>query len=288
MKHLRRLRDNRYRRKSGEFLTDGIRVTRRAIGAGLECLGLYVSESTYAAAGSDAVTGDPRRDLDAKPASASKTQSEDGHWPLGSPHAADVTVCSEAAMKKFRYGQSDPACIGHFRWRDRSLDSIDTDPERLVVILDRMEKPGNVGAIFRSADAAGVAAMLLCDGGDPLHPNALRNSMGATLTMPWARSDERCIRDWCKSTGRDLYAARVEASHPLDRSGFNSKSAIVLGSEAFGLGQRWSDAAVQGVHIPMRGMVDSLNVSVAAAVLMFHAAMRAPDGGGTATRRSPG
>jgi TrmH family RNA methyltransferase len=147
-------------------------------------------------------------------------------------------------------------------------------------VLDGFEKPGNIGAAFRCADAAGVGAVILTPkSADPLNPNAIRGSLGTVFTLPFAVADESEARRWLAARRYRTFAARVESSKPLWECDFSGPTAIVIGNEAGGLGDHWSAATAPGdvaddihaVRIPMAGSVDSLNASASAAVLLFEA-----------------
>ena len=162
--------------------------------------------------------------------------------------------------------------MAEFDRPNKSLELLDLSNDPIILVLDQMEKPGNIGAIFRSAEAAGISAILLCGGGDPLHPNAIRSSSGGVFHVPWAVGSEAEIGDWLVTKSVRVLASRVESSTVLWETEWTGAIAIVMGNEAEGLRDRWQkvgDQAVQGVRIPMAGQVDSLNVSVAAALLLL-------------------
>jgi TrmH family RNA methyltransferase len=139
-------------------------------------------------------------------------------------------------------------------------------------VLEGVDKPGNVGAVLRSADAAGVSALIVADGGtDLFNPNAIRASLGAIFTLPVAVAPAAAVRAWLLRQGFAVFAARVDAPMCYTAVSYRGRSAFVLGSEAYGLTDRWRGEGVTPVRLPMCGVVDSLNVSAAAAVLFFEA-----------------
>ncbi|KAA5545580.1 RNA methyltransferase [Roseiconus nitratireducens] len=250
------MRDNRARRRAGKMLVDGYRETRRAMESGLEPTGVYVlSEET-------------------RPTPGPQESAADRDWVHRHAGAALQTV-SAAVMQKIAYGQSARGVVAEFQAPGGDLSSLTLPSTPLILVLDQVEKPGNVGAAFRCADAAGVDAVILTPAeSDRYNPNAIRSSLGAVFTVASAVADETDARRWLRAQGIPMFAARVESSRPLWATDLSGAAAIIVGSEALGLGDRWDgpQGDVQGVHIPMAGQVDSLNVSVSAAVLLYEAA----------------
>jgi TrmH family RNA methyltransferase len=144
--------------------------------------------------------------------------------------------------------------------------------EPLVVVLEAVEKPGNLGAVARTADGAGVDAILVADPRcDLFNPNAIRASLGTLFAVPLARAAADDARDWLLAHGLRVVAARVDGATALAEADLRGAVAIVLGSEASGLSQAWTGPSVEAVRLPMLGVADSLNVSAAAAVLLYEA-----------------
>jgi TrmH family RNA methyltransferase len=144
--------------------------------------------------------------------------------------------------------------------------------ESLVVVVEAVEKPGNLGAILRTADGAGVDAVIAADPRtDLFNPNAIRASLGTVFTRPVAAAPTAEVLAWLADRGIRPVAARVDAERPYTDADLRGPVALVLGSEAEGLREAWDDAGVEPVRIPMHGTADSLNVSVAAAVLLYEA-----------------
>ena len=142
----------------------------------------------------------------------------------------------------------------------------------LIVVLESVEKPGNLGAVLRSADAAGATAVIVCDPlTDLYNPNLIRASLGAFFCVPVvACTSEECIR-FLKDNGIAILTAQLQDSSLYYDTDMRGPVAIVMGTEAEGLTQQWRDAADKHIRIPMLGRVDSLNVSVSAAILLFEA-----------------
>ncbi len=251
IRHLIRMRDNRARRKAGRVIVDGWRETERAWEAGLTLFQICMAESSVPT--SRALQIDP---------SQQKT-----------------IVVSDPLMEKICYGSSPRGVVAEFERPQRLLDQLRLPPAPLILLLDRVEKPGNVGAIFRCADGLGIDAVLLCESADPFNPNAIRNSQGSVFHVPAAIGTAGEFGQFLIDNRIDAIAARVESSEPLWSVNFLGGLAIILGSEADGLGDRWRHLErgstgkhlIPGLRIPMQGKGDSFNVSVSAALICYEA-----------------
>jgi TrmH family RNA methyltransferase len=142
----------------------------------------------------------------------------------------------------------------------------------LVVVLEGVEKPGNLGAILRTAEAAGVDAVIVCDPlTDLYNPNLIRASIGGVFSVPTAVCpSEECIA-FLKSNGIKILTAQLQDSYEYYDYDMMQATALVMGTESTGLTQQWREAADAHIRIPMLGRLDSLNVSVSAAILMYEA-----------------
>lgn len=261
IKRLVRLRDNRARKRQQKVIVDGWRETRRALDADLKLLGIYFSQQSLQAElnESDAVI---RRQL-FRDARASGL----------------ITEVTENLMSKISFGQSPRGVVAEFEQPDRSLGQLAIhlkNREPLILVLDSIEKPGNIGAVFRCADAAGIDAVILTGSGtDLFNPNAIRSSLGAVFTVPAAIASEHEAASFLSDRSIRVLGARVESSQCLWETDLSGPLAVVLGSESGGLGKNWQslgEKRIAGIRIPMAGSVDSLNVSVSAAVIAFEAA----------------
>jgi RNA methyltransferase, TrmH family len=142
----------------------------------------------------------------------------------------------------------------------------------LVAVVEGIEKPGNLGAILRSADGAGVDALIAADPRtDLFNPNAIRASLGTIFSVPIANATSAKTISWLTDHGISIVVARVDGSVAYDQVDYRGPLAIVLGSEAHGLAGTWSGPGIQAVSLPMLGVADSLNVSAAAAILLYEA-----------------
>jgi TrmH family RNA methyltransferase len=142
----------------------------------------------------------------------------------------------------------------------------------LVLVLDAVEKPGNLGAILRTADAAGIAAVIVCDTAtDIYNPNVIRSSVGCVFSVPVAvATREQCLQ-FLKDKKIKIYTASLRASQNYLKQEYISPTAFVLGTEATGVDELWEKRSDKNIIIPMRGQNDSLNVSNTAAILLFEA-----------------
>ena len=142
----------------------------------------------------------------------------------------------------------------------------------LIIVLETVEKPGNLGAVMRTADAAGVDAVIIADPRTDLYnPNAIRASVGCIFSVPlFSCSSEKCIK-WLKDNNITIYCTYLKASIDYLDADFKKASAIVMGTEATGISQQWVEAADQNIIIPMNGIADSLNVSFTTAIVTFEA-----------------
>ena len=141
-----------------------------------------------------------------------------------------------------------------------------------MAVLEGVEKPGNLGGVLRTADAAGVDAILVCgEGTDIYNPNAIRASLGAIFTVPVIAAATPTLIAWLKAQGLALVATTPAATQRYTQVDLTRPVAVIMGSEAEGLSADWLAAADQQVLIPMNGDVDSLNVSVATALLLYEA-----------------
>jgi len=249
VKDAAKLRDRRQRDKQGRFLIDGVRELDRALDAGVTPVEVFACEEKCGEGTAGLVL-------------ARLMQSV--------PQA--VQFCTPAVFEKLAFGERVEGLVAVCETPTRTLDGLKLPPDALVCVLESIEKPGNLGAVLRSADAAGVAAVIVADEKtDLFNPNAVRASMGAIFSVPAAVADAPTTIAWLRERGFTMWAARVGAGPVYTEASLKGPTAIVLGSEAEGLSARfWADD-VRPMHLPMLGRADSLNVSVAAAVLFYEA-----------------
>ncbi len=248
LKELAGLRDRRGRGRSGLILIDGAREIGRAVAAGLRIEQLVVCEALC--------TSEECRDVQAQALSRRVPR-------------LDVT---ERAFESLAYGDRSDGLLAVAQPPSIELDALDPPAAPLLIVVEGVEKPGNLGAILRSADGAGADALILADPVvDLFNPNVIRASLGTIFTLPVAAASTPDVIEWLRRRRIRLVTARVEGPELYTAADLRGPLAIVLGSEAHGLTDSWSGPDVSAVHLPMLGHADSLNVSVAAAVLLYEA-----------------
>ena len=174
--------------------------------------------------------------------------------------------------EKMAYRGSTEGVIAEVRPRQLTLEELQLSEQPLIIVLEAVEKPGNLGAVLRSADAAHADAVVVCDPlTDLYNPNIIRSSIGAIFTVPCvACSSEECIT-FLKTNNIQILTAQLQDSLPYYDTDMRRSTAIVMGTESTGLTNQWRAAADRHIRIPMKGQLDSLNVSVSAAILLFEA-----------------
>ena len=179
---------------------------------------------------------------------------------------------SREVYAKVAYRGSTEGVIAEVRTKNLRLEDLRLGDSPLIVVLESVEKPGNLGAVLRSADASGVDAVVVCDPlTDLYNPNLIRSSVGGFFSVPCvACTSEECIA-FLKSRGIQILTAQLQDSHLYYDTDMCRPTAIVMGTEATGLTDQWRQAADAHIRIPMLGRIDSLNVSVSAAILMYEA-----------------
>lgn len=243
-----RLRERRHRDQLGLTLVDGARELLRALAGGAEIAELFVAEELL--------------------------RSDDALAVHAAARAAGVPICGVSAtvLEKLAFGDRSEGVVGVVRTRELPLDGLVLPANPLLAVVEGIEKPGNLGAILRSADGAGLDALIAVDPlTDVFNPNAIRASLGTIFAVPLATGSTVDVLAWLASRGIRPVVARVDAARLHTDVDFTGPCAIVLGSEATGLSAAWSGPGVEGVRLPMLGIADSLNVSVAAAILFYEA-----------------
>lgn len=179
---------------------------------------------------------------------------------------------SREIYEKIAYRGSTEGIVAEVRMRDLSLQALKLSQHPLIVVLESVEKPGNLGAILRSADAAGADAVVVCDPQTDLYnPNLIRSSVGGFFSVPCvACSSEECIR-FLQAHDIQILTAQLQDSHLYYHTDMQRGTAIVMGTESTGLTDTWRQAADAHIRIPMLGRIDSLNVSVSTAILLYEA-----------------
>lgn len=188
------------------------------------------------------------------------------------PQQADILPVSAKVYERIAYRDSTEGVVAIVESRTLQLANLQLPAQPLLIVLESVEKPGNLGAVLRSADAAQADAVIVCDPMTDLYnPNLIRSSIGAIFTVPCvACSSQECIA-FLKERGIQILTAQLQDSRLYYDTPMTQGTAIVMGTESTGLTDVWRKAADAHIRIPMLGRLDSLNVSVSAAILLFEA-----------------
>jgi RNA methyltransferase, TrmH family len=243
IKHIVKLReDKRQRQKDGLILVEGFDELTLALGCGLVPQTLLTAPELAS------------RDLN-----------------ISSADSEIVTV-SRAVFEKMSYRDNPDGWLGIFPTPKTSLDDLTLSPSPLVIVAESIEKPGNLGAILRTADAAHVDALLVCDPRvDLWNPNVIRASRGAVFAVPTVEVDSPTALTWLRSRKMRVLAATPSANVNYTDVDLREPVAIAVGTEDKGLSDFWMEQADLKVLIPMQGRVNSLNVSIATALITYEA-----------------
>lgn len=185
---------------------------------------------------------------------------------------------SAGLYAKAAYREGTEGAIGVFQAIEHPLSSLHLKDNPLIAVLESVEKPGNLGAVLRTCDAAGADALIICDPRTDLYnPNLIRASIGAVFTVPTAVCTTAQAITFLKSKGIRILTAQLQDSSLYYDCPMTKGTAIVMGTEATGLSDQWRQAADAHIRIPMLGKLDSLNVSVSAAILLYEAVRQRND-----------
>ncbi len=241
-----RLRTGRHRAKQGRMLVDGAREIKQALAAGVRPTEAFVCESLCR-------TDDSRQ--------AAKLLADSG---------CDVWEVTPEVFAKIAFGERDDGVLLVAETPTSSLAALQPRGSGPIAVIEGIEKPGNVGAVLRSADAAGVAAVIVAEPvTDLFNPNCIRASLGAVFRVPVCTATSAAAVEWLRDRHLAIFAARVDGRLDYTAAPLAAGCAIVLGSEADGLSSAWYGDGVTAIRLPMRGAIDSLNISAAAAVLFY-------------------
>ena len=191
----------------------------------------------------------------------------------GEPEAGEADfLVSGRLYEKIACRGGTEGIVAVMRVRESRLADLTLPASPLILVLERVEKPGNLGAVLRSADAAGVSAVLVCDPlTDLYNPNLIRASLGALFSVPTVACSSQEAFDWLSVHGIAILTAQLQDSTLYYDTDMVRPTAIVFGAEDTGLSPFWRERADAHIRIPMAGAMDSLNVSVSAAILAFEA-----------------
>lgn len=242
IKHLVQLQQkSSERRRTGLFVVEGQRELMHCVEAGYDVKSVFYCQRS----------------------------KDEGQRLFGTHTSFTVTP---AVYEKIAYRGSTEGIVAVVRQRPLTLRDLHLSPRPLIMVLESVEKPGNLGAVLRSADAAKADAVIVCDPlTDLYNPNLIRASLGALFSVPTvACTTAECI-PFLKERGIQILTAQLQDSNLYYDTDMRQPTAIVMGTESTGLTDTWRQAADAHIRIPMLGRMDSLNVSVSAAILLFEA-----------------
>lgn len=248
VKHLVRLRDRRPRDEAGVFLVEGYREIRRALERNVPLTELYFAPAWF--------LGENESVLLAQAEAA----------------GAKLFELSREAFAKVAYRERPDGLLAVASQWKRTLDELPLPPSPLLLVVEAIEKPGNLGTILRGADAAGCAAVVVCDPvTDIFNPNVVRASTGVLFSVPLVVERSERVAAWLQERGIRTVATTPAAKMIYSEAELRGPLALVMGSEQYGLSPFWLQRADLAVRIPMAGQADSLNVAMATIVTLFEA-----------------
>lgn len=259
VKHLVKLRNRRERDASGVFLIEGYRELRRAVDSGLEIREVFVCPDLFLG------------------------ENEEALVERAVAGGAEVVELGPEAFRKVSYRDRPEGLMGLADQFPTSLDRLTPSSNPLILVVESIEKPGNLGTMLRTADAARVDAVIVCEPTtDPFNPNVVRASLGCLFLVPLAVSSTPDALRWLAERGIATFATTPGAIVPHWQADLSGPAAVAVGSEQYGLTETWLHEAGMQIRIPMGGQVDSLNAAMAAGVVLFEAArQRAATNAGT-------
>lgn len=190
-----------------------------------------------------------------------------------STYGIEVIEISKEIFKKLAHRDTTEGVIAVVNSKTHDLETLKLESKNpLILVAEAPEKPGNIGALLRTADAANVDAVIIANPKSDLYnPNIVRSSVGCVFTTEIAMASSEETIAFLKKYNFNILSAILQESEPYHTQDYTLPTAIVVGTEATGLTQEWRDAATQNISIPMQGVIDSMNVSVAAGIIIFEA-----------------
>jgi len=249
LKYVVRLRTCAERESSGEMIVEGYRECRRALDNGYRPRAIFHCPDLYL-----------------------KNENEPALVAECTAKGAEVFTCSKVCFGKIAYKERPDGLLMVGPHVSIRLADLKLPENALVIVTEAIEKPGNLGTILRSADAAKVAAVIVCDRTTDIHnPNVVRASTGTMFSVPIVEATSEEALSFLKAHGFRILAATPHAEKLHFEVDLTGNVAIALGAEQYGLTAKWMDGAELRVRIPMLGLADSLNVSAAATILVYEA-----------------
>ncbi len=249
IKNLKKLDKASERRQQNLILIEGLREVVLALRAGYEIAELFVCEELV---------------------------KDSKEYPLHEIRNSKFEIrnfeINKAVYDSLAYRETTEGVIATAKPKKHSLENLQLKSNPLILVIEGVEKPGNLGAMLRTCDAVGVDAVIICDAKTDLYnPNVIRSSIGTIFTNRIAVCETSEAIGFLKKNNVFTYAAELGATQTYFQKKFRQPSAVIVGTEAAGLSEEWLKAANEKIKIPMSGEIDSLNVSVSAAVLLFEA-----------------
>ncbi|MEI7896721.1 MAG: RNA methyltransferase [bacterium] len=236
----------RARKEQNRIVIEGLREIRLAVASGFTITDLFYSPGIIP---SDEVT------------SLYSQQNQ--------PELIEVTA---DVFNRMAYRKDSGGLIALAEPRRLGFGDLQLRTNPLLLVLETVEKPGNLGALLRTADAANLDAVIICDPQtDIYNPNAIRSSIGCIFTMPVVTSSSEDAITWMRTAGIKMFGTALTATRHYHETDFCRPAAIIMGSEANGLSSTWLSGADDLIKIPMMGKIDSMNVSASAAIVIFEA-----------------
>jgi TrmH family RNA methyltransferase len=247
-KYATELRESRVRRREQRFLIDGTREIERAIKSRIEIELVYVDAEQTGQTLQATITESLRNDN------------------------VEIIEVSATLFSRITFGDRNEGIIAVAKTPEKTLNKLTLPSSPLIAVLECIEKPGNVGAVFRSADGAGLDAVIIASPVcDLFHPATIRASMGTLFALQSAVADSKEVIEWLDERRITIATGCCDATKLYTDYDFKQPTAIVLGSESNGLTKQWKSKNTEQIKIPMQGIADSLNISTAAAVLFYTA-----------------
>ncbi len=254
LKNLVKLRNRRQRDRQGVFIAEGYRAIHRALESGVVPHEVYFCPDWFLGENETALLEEVQG------------------------RGAALFELSKIGFEKVAYRDRPEGILGVFNQWNHTLETLELKPNPFLLVAESIEKPGNLGTILRSADAAGVDAVICCDPvTDLFNPNVIRSSTGVLFSMTAVMTSTAETIAWLQSKKIRPVATTPHAKRLHTETDLSGPVAIVMGSEQFGLSNTWLDACETQVRIPMAGQADSLNVAMATLVTLFEAVRQRSD-----------